>query len=73
MTRLQVRETPVFDGWRGYRLACAATLAQAPNGDLLCCWMSGSGHEPADDHCVLLARSTDRERTTSHVRVGDKG
>jgi predicted neuraminidase len=69
VNRVHVRETLVFDGWQGYRLACAATLAQAPNGDLLCCWMSGSGHEPADDNCVLLARSTDRGRTWSEPQL----
>jgi len=69
VTRIRVRESSVFDGWQGYRLACAATLAQAPNGDLLCCWMSGSGHEPADDNCVLLARSTDKGRTWSEPRL----
>ena len=69
MTQVHVRETLIFDGWQDYRLACAATLALAPNGDLLCCWMSGSGHEPADDNCVLLARSTDVGRTWSEPQL----
>ena len=65
MTRIRVQEHLVFDGWKGYRLACAATIARAPNGDVLCCWLSGSDREPADDNCVLLARSTDEGQTWS--------
>lgn len=69
MSRIRVREHLVFDGWNGYRLACAATIAEAPNGDILCCWMSGSGGEPADDNCVLLARSADRGQTWSEPEL----
>jgi predicted neuraminidase len=69
MTRIHVQERIIFDGWKNYRLACAATIAQAPNGDILCCWMSGSGKEPADDNCVLLARSTDKGQTWSDPRL----
>ncbi len=64
---VRVRETVVFDGNRGwedrgitYRLACGACVAQMPNGDLLCWWLSGSGHEPSTDNNVLASRSTDR-------------
>jgi len=57
--RISVKEQIVFNGWKQYSLAVAATLAEAPNGDILCCWMSGSGGEPEGDNCVLLARSKD--------------
>lgn len=67
-----VTEHVVFDGLKGwenngvtYRLACWALLAEAPNGDLLCSWLSGSDNEPATDNCVLLARSTDKGKTWS--------
>ena len=67
---IKVKERVLFDGLAGwehegvtYRLACGAILSEAPNGDLLCCWLSGSNKEPATDNCVLLARSTDKGKT----------
>ncbi|MFA6243627.1 MAG: sialidase family protein [Candidatus Hydrogenedentales bacterium] len=67
---IQVRETTVFDGNKGwehggvtYRLACGACIAQMPNGDLLCWWLSGSDNEPSTDNNVLAARSTDKGKT----------
>ena len=67
-----VTEHIVFDGLKGwekdgvtYRLACGALLAEAPNGDLLCSWLSGSDNEPATDNCVLMARSSDKGKTWS--------
>jgi hypothetical protein len=67
---IQVRETVVFDGntgWRHegvtYRLACGASLAEMPNGDLLCWWLSGSDNEPATDNNVLASRSTDQGKS----------
>lgn len=63
---ITVKEWIVFDGHEGwesgsaaYKLACGASIAQAPNRDLLCCWLSGSDGEPAADNCILMARSTD--------------
>ena len=67
--RIKVKEHIVFNGWKHYKLACAATIEEAPNGDILCCWMSGSGGEPATDNCVLLARSTDKGKTWSEPIV----
>jgi predicted neuraminidase len=73
---LRVAEHVVFDGskgWRNgevtYRLACGAVVAEAPNGDLLCVWLSGSDNEPATDNCVLLARSDDRGHTWGEPQV----
>ena len=67
---LRVMQRVVFDGQQGwahegttYRLACGANLVEAPNRDLLCWWLSGSGHEPAKDNNVLMTRSTDGGRT----------
>lgn len=74
--RIQVRETVVFDGNQGwehngvtYRLACGACIAQMPNGDLLCWWLSGSDNEPAADNNVLASRSTDKGKTWSEPYV----
>ncbi|MBK7497298.1 MAG: exo-alpha-sialidase [Candidatus Omnitrophica bacterium] len=65
-----VTEHVVFDGLKGwekdgltYRLACGALLIQAPNGDLLCTWLSGTDNEPSTDNCVLIARSADKGTT----------
>ena len=67
---ITVREHIVFDGDKGwehggitYRLVCGAAIKEAPNGDLLCWWLSGSGSEPATDNNVLVARSTDKGNT----------
>ena len=75
-SRIQVRETIVFDGIQGwehedvtYRLACGACIAQMPNGDLLCWWLSGSDKEPSTDNNVLAARSTDKGRSWSSPYV----
>lgn len=75
-TDVQVRETVVFDGNTGwehdgvtYRLACGAAVAEMPNGDLLCWWLSGSNSEPATDNNVLAARSTDRGKTWSEPYI----
>ncbi|HPA47584.1 MAG TPA: sialidase family protein, partial [bacterium] len=73
---ITVKEYIVFDGLEGwqhegvmYRLACAAMVAQAPSGDLLCWWLSGSDKEPSTDNCILMARSKDRGHTWSEPRV----
>ncbi len=73
---MRVTEHVVFDGNQGwthggvtYRLACGAVVAEAPNGDLLCVWLSGSDKEPATDNCVLLARSSDRGHTWGEPQV----
>ena len=67
---IRVHESVVFDGHKGwthdgvtYRLACGANIAQMPNGDLLCWWLSGSDNEPSTDNNVLASRSTDKGRT----------
>ena len=74
--RLGVTEYTVFDGDSGwvhegvtYRLACGAALVQAPNGDLLCRWLSGSGTEPATDNNMLMARSADNGKTWSEPSI----
>ena len=74
--RIQVHETIVFDGNKGwqhngvtYRLACGACIAEMPNGDLLCWWLSGSDSEPATDNNVLAARSTDKGKTWSEPYI----
>ncbi len=73
---IQVTEHVVFDGNTGwenngvtYRLACGALVTEAPNGDLLCTWLSGTDSEPATDNCVLMARSTDKGKTWSEPSV----
>lgn len=67
---IQVHETVVFDGNRGwehkgvtYRLACGACIAQMPDGDLLCWWLSGSDNEPSTDNNVLASRSIDKGKS----------
>ena len=74
MKGISVQEHIVFNGdWSHegvtYRLAVAPIVEQAPNGDLLCAWLSGSGGEPATDNCVLLSRSTDRGKTWSAPKI----
>ncbi len=76
VSAISVKERLVFDGHKGwphegsvYRLACGAALFEAPNGDLLCWWLSGSNWEPATDNNVLLSRSTDRGKTWSEPTV----
>jgi hypothetical protein len=73
---IRVKETVVFDGEKGwehdgvtYRLACGACIAQMPNGDLLCWWLSGSNSEPSTDNNVLASRSTDKGKTWSEPYV----
>ena len=73
---IRVHETVVFDGNKGwehegvvYRLACGAAIAQMPNGDILCWWLSGSNKEPATDNNVLASRSTDKGKTWSEPYV----
>ncbi len=74
--RIQVHETIVFDGNKGwqhngitYRLACGACIAEMPNGDLLCWWLSGSDSEPATDNNVLASRSTDKGKNWSEPYI----
>ncbi len=69
-SHIRVHETIVFDGLKGwahdgvtYRLACGANIAQMPNGDLLCWWLSGSDNEPSTDNNVLASRSTDKGKS----------
>jgi predicted neuraminidase len=69
-----VTQRPIFEGWRDFRLACAAQIFEAPNGNLLCWWLSGSDKEPASDNCILLVRSlagqaSDRGKTWSEPMV----
>lgn len=66
MGKLYLKEITVFNGYEGwkhngltYRLACNPVLAEAPNSDLLCTWLSGTDNEPSADNCILAARSTD--------------
>ncbi|MBQ8141338.1 MAG: exo-alpha-sialidase [Clostridia bacterium] len=68
--KIKVREYTVFNGNEGwekdgkiFRLACAPIMAEAPNGDLICTWLTGSDHEPADDNCAVTIRSSDGGRT----------
>ncbi|MCF7855322.1 MAG: glycoside hydrolase [Candidatus Pacebacteria bacterium] len=73
---IHITQRVVFNGWRNYKLAVGGSLHQAPNGDLLCFWLSGSNGEPAADNGMLLARSTDAGRTwsepTEWVCAGDE-
>ncbi|MCB9767619.1 MAG: exo-alpha-sialidase [Candidatus Omnitrophica bacterium] len=73
---ISVTEHIVFDGLEGwekdgitYRLACGALLVEAPNGDLLCTWLSGTDSEPATDNCVLMARSADKGNTWDEPEI----
>lgn len=71
MADIKIKESVLFDGlnkgfeYNGstFRLACGPSLAQAPNGDLLCSWLTGSKKEPAPDNCLAVARSTDGGKT----------
>lgn len=69
---LKVTEKIIFDGYKGwvnngitYRLACGPWIVQAPNGDLLCNWLTGSDNEPSTDNCTVMIRSTDNGKTWS--------
>jgi hypothetical protein len=64
-----ITQRAVFSGWHDYKLAVGCSLHQAPNGDILAWWLSGSDDEPARDNCGLLARSTDGGKTWSEPRV----
>lgn len=66
-----MQQRSIFSGkdYTEYKLACAPLLLEAPNGDLLCEWLSGGDDEPADDNCVLVSRSTDRGQTWSRAEV----
>ncbi|MDX9971621.1 MAG: sialidase family protein [FCB group bacterium] len=73
---ITVKETIVFDGNKGwehdgitYRLACGAAIAEMPNGDLICWWLSGSDNEPSTDNNVLASRSTDKGKTWSEPYI----
>jgi predicted neuraminidase len=75
-TLVRATDHLAFDGDAGwthdgltYRLACAPILAEAPNGDLLVAWLSGTNKEPATDNCVLLARSTDQGKSWSEPTI----
>jgi hypothetical protein len=57
--RISIKQRVIFSGRGNWKLACGAVIAQAPNGDLLCGWLSGSDREPAADNCVLMSRSMD--------------
>ena len=69
---ITIKEYTIFDGNKGYqlngttyRLACGPTVAECPNGDLLCAWLSGSDNEPATDNCALISHSCDGGQTWS--------
>ncbi len=75
-SQIQVKETIVFDGNKGwehngvtYRLACGACIAEMPNGDLLCWWLSGGDTEPSTDNNVLASRSRDKGKTWSEPYI----
>ncbi len=67
--QIHITQRVVFEGWRQYKLAVGCCLQQAPNGDILAWWLSGSGHEPATDNCVLMARSSDGGKTWGEPRI----
>ena len=48
----------VFDSLEGVPAHHCSTLAECPNGDLLCVWYGGS-YESADDQRLFLARKVD--------------
>lgn len=67
---MRIREKTIFNGYDGwthdgitFRLACAPDIMQAPNGDLLVTWLTGSDGEPAGDNCVAMLRSADGGKT----------
>ncbi len=64
--KIKIKEYTVFDGNKGwekdgkiFKLACGPTMTEAPNGDIICTWLTGSDHEPADDNCAVTKRSSD--------------
>ena len=63
--RIRVEQSLLWSGTGKYKLANWASLIEAPNGDLLCGWMSGGDNEPATDNTALLARSQDGGRSWS--------
>ncbi len=52
----------VFDELPGVPVQHCSTLAEAPNGDLLCLWYGGS-YESAEDQALYLARMPKGQRT----------
>jgi predicted neuraminidase len=59
----------VFDKIPGVAVHHCSTLAEAPNGDLLCLWYAGS-YESADDQALYLSRLPKGERAwTTPERV----
>ncbi len=74
--KIRINETVVFDGNKGwehngviYRLACGAAIAEMPNKDILCWWLSGSDNEPSTDNNVLASRSADHGKTWSEPYI----
>ena len=77
---VEVVEHTIFDGFEGvelnghlYRLACGAQTIEAPDGTLICGWMTGGNSEPADDHVYVYSRSTDGGKTWSRMQILDDG
>ena len=75
-SKIKINQITIFDGVKGwlhngvnYKLACAPVLTTAPNGDLLCTWLSGSDSEPASDNSILLSRSSDNGATWSEPEI----
>jgi len=76
MTGIEMRISTIFDGnigWQHngytYRLAVGAQTIEAPNGDLICGWMTGGDKQPAEDHVFVYARSEDRGQSWSQPEV----
>jgi predicted neuraminidase len=73
---VRITERTVFDGYIGwlhksitYRLACGPIIAQTSDETVLTTWLTGSGHEPADDNCIAIARSDDRGKSWSDPQI----
>ncbi len=74
--KVKINQITVFDGVAGwlhngvnYKLACAPVAVEAPNGDILCSWLSGSDSEPASDNSILISRSRDMGATWSEPEI----
>ncbi|MBM3187557.1 MAG: exo-alpha-sialidase [Chloroflexi bacterium] len=63
--RITVNQRLIYSGRDRLKLVCAVRLWEAPNGDLLSTWLSGSDNEPASDNCAVMSRSSDGGNTWS--------
>jgi predicted neuraminidase/peroxiredoxin len=69
---LQFSSELIFDAIPGAPVHHCSTLAEAPNGDLLCVWYGGS-YESADDQVLFVSRQKSGARDWSAPAVLEDG